>query len=258
MAADWENETGLSEDEAYYLDNIHQSFDYDADGNELQSDFILPFAKTEPLPPAKPITSAAQRRLRVSEAVRREALRRLELSARTVEDFQNIVKWYDKEEQSRMRKERRYESLRGDIPLEYGMCPGGAVIPGGSSCPTLGQLGRGEFDDLLLNCYFTVQDLTDREHICDIVKNLKPEHREILYFLGIRYYSTFLLAELRGQSERNIRKVRGTVQRKIHKKLFAALLDLQKSGAELTHRELEFMKSYSEKQGGEACEAQSV
>lgn len=47
--------------------------------------------------------------------MREEALRRLELSARTTAEFQNVVEWYDREEKSRMRKERRYEVAQGDM-----------------------------------------------------------------------------------------------------------------------------------------------
>ena len=60
-----------------------------------------------------------------------------------------------------------------------------------------------------------MHDLTERSHLREIVMNLKLDHKEILFFLGIRLYTTQKLAELRGQTERNIRKVRDTV-RKAH------------------------------------------
>ena len=188
--------------------------------------------------------SAAERRKRVAQSVREEALRRLELSARTAAEFQSVVSWYDREEQSRMRRERRYESLRGDTPVEYLAPDEGDIVPHSMSCPTFRQLCRGEFDDLLCNCLFRMHDLTERDHLRQIVMNLKQDHKEILYFLGVRLYSPQQLALLREQTERNIRKVRGTVQRKIHKKLFAALTELAKENGELTHQEQAFLKEY--------------
>ena len=188
--------------------------------------------------------SAAERRKRVAQSVREEALRRLELSARTAAEFQSVVSWYDREEQSRMRRERRYESLRGDTPVEYLAPDEGDIVPHSMSCPTFRQICCGEFDDLLCNCPFRMHDLTDRDHLRQIVMNLKQDHKEILYFLGVRLYSTQQLALLREQTERNIRKVRGTVQRKIHKKLFAALTELAKENGELTHQEQAFLKEY--------------
>ena len=189
--------------------------------------------------------SAAERRKRVAQSVREEALRRLELSARTAAEFQSVVNWYDREEQSRMRNERRYESLRGDTPVEYLAPADSDIVPYSMSCPTFRQICRGEFDDFLCNCLFRMHDLTDRAHLRKIILGLKLDHKEIIYFLGIRLYPTKLLADLRGQTERNIRKVRETVQRKIHRKLFAALTELSEANAELTHQEQAFLKEYS-------------
>ena len=74
--------------------------------------------------------------------------------------------------------------------------------------------------------------------------DLTQDHKEILYFLGGRLYSTQQFALLREQTERNIRKVRGTVQRKIRKKLFAALTELSVENGELTQQEQAFLKEY--------------
>ncbi len=189
--------------------------------------------------------SSAERRKRIAQSVREEALRRLELSARTTAEFQTLVHWYDREEQSRMRRERRYENLRGDAALEYDALSDGDILPISMSQPTFRQICRGEFDDYLANCLFEMHDLTDRVHIRKIVKNLKLDHKEIVYFLGVRLYSTQKLADLRGQSERNIRKVRDTVRRRIHRKLYEALIDLADSGGELIHMEQDFLRTYT-------------
>ncbi len=189
--------------------------------------------------------SAAERRKRIAQSVRKEALHRLELSARTTAEFQTLVHWYDHEEQSRMRRERRYEILRGEGLLEYDALTDGDILPISMSQPTFRQICRGEFDDYLANCLFEMHNLTDRAHIRKIVKNLKLDHKEIMYFLGIRLYSTQKLADLRGQSERNIRKVRDTVRRRIHRKLYEALMELAKSGGELIHMEQDFLHTYT-------------
>ena len=214
----------------------------DGDGTEDVSDVPLQTEKVLIAP--EDTRSAAERRKRVAQSVREEALRRLELSARTAAEFQSVVSWYDREEQSRMRRKRRYESLRGDTPVEYLAPDECGIVPHSMSCPTFRQICRGEFDDFLCNCLFRMHDLTDRDHLRQIVMNLKQDHKEILYFLGVRLYSTQQFALLREQTERNIRKVRGTVQRKIHKKLFAALTELAKESGELTHQEQAFLKEY--------------
>lgn len=214
----------------------------DGDGTEDVSD--VPLQTEKVLIGQEDTRSAAERRKRVAQSVREEALRRLELSARTAGEFQSAVNWYDREEQSRMRRERRYESLRSDTPVEYLAPDEGGIVPHSMSCPTFRQICRGEFDDLLCNCLFRMHDLTGRAHLRQIVMNLKQDHKEVLYFLGVRLYSSQQLALLREQTERNIRKVRGTVQHKIYKKLFAALTELAKENGELTHQEQAFLKEY--------------
>ena len=221
-----------------------QDWVYQDDGDSTEDVPDVPLQTEKVLITPEDTRSAAERRKRVAQSVREEALRRLELSARTAAEFQSVVSWYDREEQSRMRKERRYESLRGDTPVEYLAPAEGDIVPHSMSCPTFRQICRGEFDDLLCNCLFRMHDLTERDHLRQIVMNLKQDHKEILYFLGIRLYSSQQLALLRGQTERNIRKVRGTVQRKIHKKLFAALTELSEENGELTQQEQAFLKEY--------------
>ncbi len=157
-----------------------------------------------------------------------------------------------------MRRERRYENLRGDAPLEYDALSDGDILPISMSQPTFRQICRGEFDDYLANCLFEMHDLTDRAHIRKIVKNLKLDHKEIVYFLGVRLYSTQKLADLRGQSERNIRKVRDTVRRRIHRKLYEALMELAESGSELIHLEQDFLRTYTPTKRGTSSDDESV
>ena len=46
------------------------------------------------------------------------ALRRIEESARTEEDFREVIRWWDKLDSNRERRERDHEKGRSDIPLE--------------------------------------------------------------------------------------------------------------------------------------------
>ncbi|MBP3674646.1 MAG: sigma-70 family RNA polymerase sigma factor [Oscillospiraceae bacterium] len=264
---------GMKDEEEIAVDAMLAMPLYDEDGNEIpeeelpwnnilderivdddSEDWSADDEPEESLPSSKPdkrrrnpdkARSSAELRKRIAQSVREEALRRLELSARTISEFQELVDWYDREEESRMRRERRYETLRGDVPLESGAIPGGNILPHSMSQPTFRQICRGEFDDYLNTCLFMMHDLTERAHLREIVMNLKLDHKEILFFLGIRLYSTHKLAELRGQTERNIRKVRDTVQRRIRRKLYAALTVLQQDGDELIHLEQDFLRDYT-------------
>ena len=234
------------------------STDWSADDSDEPEEYLPPPKPDKRRHNADHAHSSVEFKKRIAQSVREEALRRLELSARTVSEFQSLVDWYDREEQSRMRRERRYETLRGDVPLESGALPGGHILPHSMSQPIFRQICRGEFDDYLNTCLFMMHDLTERVHLREIVMNLKLDHKELLFFLGIRLYSTQKLAELRGQTERNIRKVRDTVRRRIHRKLYAALTALQQNGDELIHLEQDFLRDYTPPKRRHSSDEESV
>lgn len=52
------------------------------------------------------------------------------------------------------------------------------------------------------------------QQVAKIYFSLSDEQKEILYSLFVKQYSTTRLAVLRGQSDRNIRKLRMTIQEK--------------------------------------------
>ena len=107
------------------------------------------------------------------------------------------------------------------------------------------QLLRGYFLDYFYDCPYEMHDLTSKEYLRQIVKGLKEEHKEIFYFLFLRQFSPQYLALMRGQTDRNIRKVRGTVLRKIHKKMVKQLHAMQENGYIPSERELRFLQEWS-------------
>ena len=74
---------------------------------------------------------------------------------------------------------------------------------------------------------------------------LKEEHKEIFYFLFLRQFSPQHVALMRGQTDRNIRKVRDTVLRKIHKRMNKQLKALQENGYTPSERELRFLQEWN-------------
>ena len=92
---------------------------------------------------------------------------------------------------------------------------------------------------------YEMHQLTANTFLSSMIEELSEEHKEILYFLSIRLYSTTQLAQLRGQSDRNIRKVRNTIRKRLQKKLYAHLCRMQDEGKSLTLRERQFMGEYA-------------
>ena len=174
------------------------------------------------------------------------AVERTSKAARTEADFEIVIQEMDRLDQNRMRKERYHEVLRGDVPLEYDAACDGVVFPLSFSAPKRRLLNRGQFLDVLFDCPCEMHELTANWFLSKSVKELKPEHKELLYYLSLRLYSTVQMAELRGQSDRNIRKVRDTYTRKLQKNLYQHLIKRRDVGRSLSLREKEFILLYEE------------
>lgn len=150
------------------------------------------------------------------------ALARLEAAARTERDFENVIAWWDRLDANRERKERYHEVLRSgdDIPLDYGAEDGDFL-----SHVMDRQLRKGDFLDAIFFCPFEIHELVDLEYMIPVLKELKDEQKELLFQHFILKYSTLKIGCLRGQSDRNIRKVRNTLLKRVQKKLLVALQD---------------------------------
>lgn len=187
--------------------------------------------------------------------MRAEAIRRLEEAARTEKDFRAVVEEWNKLDRNRERRERDHENLRGDVPLEYQAVPEPKLIPRWMNNPAYRQLMAGNFLDILFDCPYEMHNLTADAFISRMVEELSEEHKEVLYFLSLRLYSTTRLAAIRGQSDRNIRKLRKTIHKKLQRQMYDHLCGKQEHGSSLTLRERQFLEEYSKiarKQGKDA------
>ena len=185
---------------------------------------------TTPEPPAKK---------KLKREMEREALARLESAARTEKDFENIIKWWDRLDANRERRERYHEVSRSgdDIPLEYGAAEDGLCFPSYHNNAFGQQRQKGEFLDTIYNCPYDIHELVPEAYLSRALRELSEDHKEILYFLAVRGYSTKATAALRGQTDRNIRKVRNTLMKKITKKILPILKRREEKGLPLTREE---------------------
>ena len=190
---------------------------------------------------------------RLKREIRAEAIRRLEEAARTEKDFRAVVEEWNKLDRNRERRERDHENLRGDVPLEYQAVPEPKLIPRWMNNPAYRQLMAGNFLDILFDCPYEMHYLSADPFISGMIENLSEEHKEVLYFLSLRLYSTTRLAAIRGQSDRNIRKLRKTIHKKLQRQMYDHLCSKPENG--LTLRERRFLEEYSKiakKQGKDA------
>ena len=143
------------------------------------------------------------------------AIRRIEESARTEADFENVLYWWDKLDTNRERKERDHETGRSIVPLEWDA--GEFYV---SDKPSYDMILRrlllaGDFLDFIFDHPETIHELVTDTDLSKILKELKPHLKNMLYYLFLRDYSTSEYAESIGQTDRNIRGIRETALKKI-------------------------------------------
>ena len=150
------------------------------------------------------------------------AIGRIESAARTQKDFEHVLVCWDKLEQNEVRRLQNHESLRGDIPLEYGKTMDGVIVPADYTQPYWRQILHGYYWDVMHDCPFEMDELMTDVTISQTIRNLKDDHKVILYWHYIRRLSCMEIGRMRGQTDRNIRKTRAVIIGKLRKKIFQA------------------------------------
>ena len=179
--------------------------------------------------------------------LRAQALKRLEDSARTLKDYENLVAWYDRLDANCQRKERYHELSRSgdDVPLDYGASEDALCFPDTLNAVLTRQERKGDFIDTIFYCPYDIHELVTDADMSVILRELNEDHKFLLFLSALRQYSSTKIAAIRGQSDRNIRKVRNTMLKKIRKKLLAALTEKVQAQQPLTLLEKEFLSENS-------------
>lgn len=173
-----------------------------------------------------------------------QALARLEDSARTQQDFERIVAWWDRLDANRERRERYHEISRSgdDIPLDYGASADAFCFPDSLNSVIEKQIRKGDFIDAIFYCPYDIHQLVTEEYLSEILQELSDDYKLLLFLCAVRQLSSAKIAKIKGQSDRNIRKVRSTMLKRIRKKLILALTEKAQKQQPLTLLEKEFLK----------------
>ena len=179
------------------------------------------------------------------------ALKRLEDGARTISDFEEVIKEWDLLDSNRERKERYHEIGRENLDSRKDVAPLAIVIPAPINHAYWRQLMKGYYIDIISNCPYEMHNSLSDEDYSKIIYDLKDDHKELIYFLYLRDFTTNQLAALRNQSDRNIRGVRSTILGQIEKKVLMILVDRQgenfpSTNGNLTMEELDFLLRHEE------------
>ena len=183
----------------------------------------------------------------LNRELRAIALMRLEDGARTVSDFEEVIKEWDHLDSNRERKERYHEIDRENIDSKKDVAPLAIVIPAPINHAYWRQLIKGDYIDIISNCPYEMHNSLSDEDYSKIIYDLKDDHKELIYFLYLRDFTTSQLAALRNQSDRNIRGVRSTILGQIEKKVLMILVDRRGEDFPFTLEELDFLSRHEEK-----------
>ena len=182
-------------------------------------------------------------RKKLKRELRAEALARLEDAARTQRDFEKVIAWWDKLDANRERRERYHELSRSgdDVPLDYGASANELFFPDTLNGVLEKQIRKGDFIDAIFYCPYDIHELVTEEYLSEILLELKEDHKELLFLWAVRLFSSTRIAAIRQQSDRNIRKVRNTMMKKIRKELLSALTDKAEKQQPMTLMEKAFL-----------------
>mgnify|MGYP004493903105 CR=1 FL=1 len=91
---------------------------------------------------------------------------------------------------------------------------------------------------------FEIHELVTDEDISRAIFALKDGQKELLYQLAIKWYSCRMIAVFRKQIDRNIRKIRDTMLKKLRKSFIQALQSRVDNRISLTNPEQIFYDTY--------------
>ena len=191
--------------------------------------------------------------------IKREALRRMEDGARTLEDYNEVNKKWNQRDRSLCRNMRRWEIGRPNAEMLHWDKANESADAGGSLREELDtviprpldhawwrQLMRGDFLDAIHDCPYELHELTASRMISGILQTLNENQLEVMYYRVIRQETPQRVAMRRKQSDRNILKVYATLIEGLRKKLYARLASRLAEGSQLTHSQITFMEDYGE------------
>lgn len=173
------------------------------------------------------------------------ALLRMEDAARTEQDFKDFMKIWDRLDANRERRERDHEICRGDVPIDYEAKLDAPVFPSPHDHMRFDAIRKGDLEDVVFDCPYEMHQLIGDDILSPMVNSLKDNYKEVLFYTGLHLLSTMAVGCIRGQTDRNIRKLRATMTRKLHEQLRTALKQKLSKNLPITTTQKMFLEGHS-------------
>ncbi len=186
------------------------------------------------------------KRKKLKREVAREALARTEDAARTVEDFQGVLKTWDHLDENRERRERDHEKQRDEKTLEVGYRDG-IIFPIPISHPAWREALKGDFLSMIFDNALEMWQLIEDADIAPLVHNLTDKQKEVLFLSAVRLCASAQIACYKERTDRAVRKLLAAILASIRGKLAPLIREQIKEDAPgMTLAKREFLEWYDE------------
>ncbi len=170
---------------------------------------------------------------KLQREVRREALLRLEKAARTEAEYEGVVRMWDKLDANRERRERYHEIT----------CPHETMYRAPDPYCN-------DFLDLILDNVAWFHHLVTDEDVSAHIDRLFAKQKDVLYLHKVRVLAVWQIAALLGKTDRNIRKMRALLLKRMRERLAPRIAARMASGPPITPAMRRFMQDWPNKEGG--------
>ncbi len=171
--------------------------------------------------------------------VEREALARIEEAARTKKEFRDVVRWWNRLDANRERKERYHEHLYYENGLES------EDLNPELDSPRLGC--DDDFIDLLSMCPCKMHNIIEDNDIAQLVQKATDKQKAVFFPRVLLCCSNQRIACCHDMTDRNVRKLIDLMLENIRKALVEILQKRVESKLPLTYAQKQFLSEYRPK-----------
>jgi len=176
--------------------------------------------------------------------VKRAALTRLEDAARTVEDFQTVIKTWDGLDENRERKERFHEVGRDETILELNYTDG-IVLPAPIIHPAWREAMNGEFIEMIYDNAEEMWQLVEDWDVSIELENLSVKQKDVVFLSAVRLCTPQQIACFQDKTDRAVRKLLAVALEKIRDYLAGVIRwQIQTGDPNMTLAKRQFLERY--------------
>ena len=183
--------------------------------------------------PLKHIATDSPERKRLKKELAAEALNRLEDSARTAEEFEDVSKWRDRRDANRERRERYYEQLTSNDMYDWDFEDWVAYSE--------------DFLNIIFRCICQMHNLTCDPDVSMVVNKAADKQKAAFFPRYILRCTTETVAGCYSMTDRNVRKLTDKLIEKAQAGLFEELHKQNEAKEPLSLRQRLFLDAYASK-----------